>query len=150
MLTRLMDLVVLVAELSQNSDRTYRRLDKELIRRGYSAVEVEQAMFWFSSRADTPERERIQPASGSVRVPSELERMSVSGESFGYLLRLLNLGIMDIDQFERVIARAIPVGPEKIHMGEIKAIACSVVFNRDLGDVEDEFLDHFDDDIPTT
>jgi uncharacterized protein Smg (DUF494 family) len=151
MLTRLMDLVVLVAELSQNSDRSYRDLDKELSRRGYSAVEIEQAVFWFSSRGDTPERSRIdRVGSGAVRVPSELERMSLSSGCYGYLLRLLNLGIMDLEQFERVIARAIPVGPEKIHLGEIKAIACSVVFNRDLSEVEDEFLDQLDDDIPTT
>lgn len=150
MLTRLMDLVVLVAELSQNSDKSYRDLDKELVTRGYSPEEIEQAMFWFSSRGDTPERERIQMPSGAVRVPSELERMSLSGESYGYLLRLLNLGIVDLDQFERVIARAIPVGPEKIHLNDVKMIACSIVFNRDLGEVEDEFLDQFDDDLPTT
>jgi uncharacterized protein Smg (DUF494 family) len=145
-----MDLVVLVAELSQNSDKSYRDLDKELVTRGYSPEEIEQAMFWFSSRGDTPERERIQMPAGAVRVPSELERMSVSGESYGYLLRLLNLGIVDLDQFERVIARAIPVGPEKIHLNDVKMIACSIVFNRDLGEVEDEFLDQFDDDLPTT
>lgn len=150
MLTRLMDLVVLVAELSQNSDKSYRDLDKELSTRGYSPEEIEQAMFWFTSRGDTPERERVQMPSGAVRVPSDLERMSLSEESFGYLLRLLNLGIMDLDQFERVIARAIPVGPEKIHLNDVKAIASAVVFNRDLGEVEDEFLDQFDDDLPTT
>lgn len=151
MLTRLMDLVVLVAELSQNSDRSYRDLDKELARRGYSATEIEQAVFWFSSRGDTPERARIdRVGTSSVRVPSELERVSLSGECYGYLLRLLNLGIMDLEQFERVMARAIPVGPEKIHVNEIKAIACSVVFNRDLSEVEDEFLDQLDDDITTT
>ena len=150
MLTRLMDLVVLVAELSQDSDKSYRQLDKELVGRGYSLEEIEKAVFWFASRGETPERERIQPSSGAVRVPSELERMSVSQESYGYLLRLLHLGIVDLDQFERVIARAIPVGPEKIHLNEIKAIACAVVFDRDVGEVEDEFLDHFDDDLPTT
>jgi hypothetical protein len=57
---------------------------------------------------------------------------------------------VDLDQFERVIARAIPVGPEKIHLNDVKMIACSIVFNRDLGEVEDEFLDQFDDDLPTT
>jgi uncharacterized protein Smg (DUF494 family) len=146
----LMDLVVLVAELSQNSDKSYRDLDQELTTRGYTPEEIAQAMFWFSSRGDTPERERVQLPSGAVRVLSDMERMSVSGESYGYLLRLLNLGIMDLDQFERVISRAIPVGPEKIHINEVKAIACSVVFNRDLGEVEDDFLDQFDDDVPTT
>lgn len=150
MLTRLMDLVVLVAELSQSSDKSYRDLDKELTTRGYTPEEIEQAMFWFSSRGDTPERERIVMPTGAVRVASELERMSLSRESYGYLLRLLNLGIVDLEQFERVIARAIPVGPEKIRLSDVKAIACSVVFNRDLGEVEDEFLDQFDDDVPTT
>jgi uncharacterized protein Smg (DUF494 family) len=74
----------------------------------------------------------------------------MSRDCYGYLLRLLNLGIMDLEQFERVVARAIPVGPEKIQLGEIKAIACAVVFNRDLSEVEEDFLEHFDDDLPTT
>lgn len=151
MLIRLMDLVVLVAELSQSRDASYHDLDKELTRRGYTTEEIEQAVFWYSSRGDDLGRDRIAPVDPrAVRVIGEFERISISSDCYGYLMRLLNLGIMDLEQFERAIARAIPVGPEKMELNDIKAIACSVVFNRDLGDVEEEFLDQFDDDALTT
>jgi hypothetical protein len=60
MWTRLMDLVVLVAEMSRGADRHHVELDKELTRRGYSADEIGHAVFWLSSvrRCATPARGR--------------------------------------------------------------------------------------------
>jgi uncharacterized protein Smg (DUF494 family) len=151
MLSRLMDLVVLVAELTKENDRSYKDLDQELATRGYSPDEIERAVFWYSSRGDSLEEEKIELHSKySVRVLSEWERLSLCSECYGYLLRLLNLGIIDDEQFEKIIARAIPVGPEKIQLNDVKAIACSILFNRDPGDLEDDFIDFIDEDLPTT
>ena len=151
MLSRLMDLVVLVAELSTENDKSYKDLDQELAERGYAPEEIERAVFWYSSRGEVPEAEKFElHGRHSVRVLSEWERMSLCSECYGYLLRLLNLGIIDDEQFEKIIARAIPVGPEKIQLNDVKAIACSVIFNRDPGELEDELVDFFDEDLPTT
>jgi uncharacterized protein Smg (DUF494 family) len=137
-----MDLVMLVAEISQSADRTHVELDKELSSRGYSADEIEHAVFWFSSRPDW--REAVRRRSGTVRVPSEFERMSLSTGAFDYMFRLLNLGIIDGRQFETILARAIPVGAEKVHVDDVKQIACSVIFDRDAGEVDEDALDRFD------
>jgi uncharacterized protein Smg (DUF494 family) len=151
MLNRLMDLVVLVAELSQNSKKTFKELDHELMLRGYSPEEIEQAVFWFTSRRDVLDDDRIEPEERrTVRVLSEWERLSLHSDCYGFLLRLLNLGIIDDEQFEKIIARSIPIGPEKIYLNEVKAIACSVIFNKDMGEIEEDFFDQFDEDIPTT
>jgi len=145
-----MDLVVLLAELSQGHDRNYRSLDDELRQRGYSEREIEQAMFWYTSREEPGEVDAVFPRpTRSLRVLSDFERMSISGESYGFLLRLLNLGIIDLDQFERVIARSIPVGPEKIELGDVKAIASSVIFNREMDEVEEDLFEAFDEDAPS-
>lgn len=151
MLSRLMDLVVLVAELSQSTDRKYKNLGQELATRGYSSDEIEQAVFWYSSRRDVSSDDDsiVTLSERPVRVLSEFERMSMSSDSYGYLLRLMNLGLIGVEQFERIMARAIPVGPEKTGLSEVKAIACSVVFNRDAHDFDDEF-DQFDEDVATT
>ena len=96
MLSRLMDLVVLVAELTQDSDKAYKNLDQELMMRGYSAEEIEQAVFLYSSRGEGEDREKPELHNkSSVRVLSEWERLSLSSECYGYLLRLLNLGIVN-------------------------------------------------------
>jgi uncharacterized protein Smg (DUF494 family) len=162
MLTRLMDLVVLVAEMSQEKDRSYRELDAELVSQGYTSAEIEQAVFWFSSLqdAEVPAEGRgtetvtsgpIQTISQRpVRVLSEFERMSVDAESYGFMLRLLNLGILSLDQFEQVIARAIPVGPEKIRLSDVKTIASAVLFNRETDDGEYDSMSWFDDEESAT
>lgn len=151
MLNRLMDLVVLVAELTRDSDKSHKDLDQELMMRGYSPEEIERAVFWYSSRGEIVEEEKIELHSkNSIRVLSEWERLSLCGDCYGYLLRLLNLGIVSGEQFERIIARAIPVGPEKIQLNDVKTIACSVIFNREPGEFEDDVFDFFDEDIPTT
>lgn len=152
-----MDLVVLVAELSQSDDKSYQDLDRELSKRGYSSEEIEQAVFWFSSNHDANRSDDSvltdaieMHGERPLRVLSEFERMSIGSESYGFLLRLLNLGIIDLDQFERIIARSIPVGPEKIHMSDVKAIACAVVFNKDVHEVEEDLFDQFDEDVSAT
>lgn len=151
MLSRLMDLVVLVAELNRKSDKSFKDLDQELTLRGYSPEEIEQAVFWLSSRAEAFEEEKVEVGGkGTVRVLSEWERMSLRSDCYGFLLRLQNLGIIDGEQFEKIIAQSIPVGPEKIQLNEVKAIACSVIFNRDIKEFDEDVFDHFDDDLPTT
>lgn len=140
MWTRLMDLVVLVAEISRSADRDAVQLDKELAERGYSSDEIEHAVFWYSSRPDGVRGMRT----GAVRVLSDFERMSLSTEAFDYIFRLLNLGIIDGRQFETILARAIPVGTEKVHMDDVKEIACSVIFDREPGEGDEEFFDRFD------
>ena len=141
MWTRLMDLVLLVAEMSRSADRRPVELDRELTRRGYSSEEIEHAMFWITSR---PEASRVTTRPN--RVLSEFERMSLSTEAYDYLFRLQNLGIIDGRQFETILARAIPVGAEKVHVEDVKGIACSVIFNKDMGDVDEEAFDRFDTD----
>lgn len=151
MLSRLMDLVVLVAEIAQDNDRSYRDLDQELATRGYTQDEIDRAVVWYTTRGDVLEEEEvIQHGKDSFRVLSTWERMSLNSECYGYLLRLLNLGIVDGDHFEKIIARAIPVGPEKVQLNDVKAIACSVLFTRDTGEFEDELIDFLDDGISAT
>jgi Smg protein len=139
-----MDLVVLVAEMSRRADRTHVELDKELTSRGYSAQEIEHAMFWVSSRPESTARDG-RPVR-ATRVLSEFERMSLSTDAYGYLFRLQNLGLVDRRQFETILARAIPVGADKVGVEDVKTIAYSVIFDKDAGELEEEVLGRFDAD----
>jgi uncharacterized protein Smg (DUF494 family) len=142
MWTRLMDLVVLVAEISRSAEVSSIELDRELLSRGYSADEIEHAVFWFSSRSEWHGADR--PRGGSFRVLSDFERMSLSTEAFDYMFRLLNLGIIGGRQFETIVARAIPVGTEKVEVEDVKEIACSVIFDREAGEGDEDVFDRFD------
>ena len=72
MWTRLMDLVVLVAEMSRAADRRHVEFDKELSSRGYSSDEIGHAVFWFTSRPAPGEAHFAK----SIRVLSEFERLA--------------------------------------------------------------------------
>ena len=142
MWTRLMDLVVLVAEMSRGADRRHVELDKELSRHGYSADEIGHAVFWFSSRPAPGDAHRPR----AVRVLSEFERLSLSTDAYGYLYRLQNLGLVDARQFETIVARAIPMGADKVDLEDVKSIAYAVIFEKDAGEMEEDMLGGFDAD----
>lgn len=143
MWTRMMDLVVLVAEMSRRADRTHIEFGKELSSRGYSSDEIEHAVFWFSSRSESSLDGR---RGRTTRVLSEFERMSLSTEAYGYLYRLQNLGLVDARQFETIVARAIPVGADKVNLEDVKVIAYSVIFDKDEADLEEDVFGLFDAD----
>jgi uncharacterized protein Smg (DUF494 family) len=151
MVNRLMDLLVLVVELTRKSDKSFRELDKELIHLGYSTEEIEQAVFWVSSQWPRVERgatkEAVRP---STRVLSPWETMGLSADAYSYLLRLQNLGILDEDQFERIMYRILPFRGEKLDLGDIKALAGAVVFDLGSEEFDDELLNMLDDDIRVT
>jgi hypothetical protein len=78
---------------------------------------------------------------------SAYERMSLSTEACDYLFRLRNLGIIDGRQFETILARAIPVGAEKVHVDDVKDIACTLLFDSDAGDLDEDAPDRTDSDV---
>ncbi len=148
-MSRLMDLVVLVTELIQENEKTYKEIDQELIHRGYSSDEIEQARFWMAANAGGA-GVALRKSQNVVRVLSRWEQMSLGSEASGYLLRILNLGIIDLEQFEQIMTRIIPVGPEKIPLSEVKAIASAIVFDPFGKELESELFDDIDDEIPSS
>jgi len=146
MTSRLMDLVVLLAELSQDPDRSREDLDDELITRGYSPQEIDQAVGWILKKRETLERrERPEEGRRALRVLSEWERLSLGEEAHRFLLKLCNLGLIDQDQLEGILAQVAPYQPERVDLAELKAIASSVVFNLPLGDYDEEALEELED-----
>jgi Smg protein len=141
MVNRMIDLVVLVAEMSRREGKSLRELDQALEELGYSSKEIEQAMFWLSSqnRSTIPGAARI--AKPSHRVLSPWESACLDTEAYGYLLHLQNLGIIDQEQFEKIVTRILPIGGEKLPLGELKTLAGAVIFNVGAEDYDEETLD---------
>jgi len=151
MVSRLMDLVVLVAELSQHGGKAFTELDDELALRGYSPEEIDQAFFWISSQARPfGDQEQTTAACPSHRVLSPWESMCLDADSYGYLLRLQNLGIIDIEEFDKIITRILPFGGEKMPLAEFKTLVGSVIFDVNGEDADDDGLDIFDENNQLT
>lgn len=141
MISRLMDLVLLLAEMHENDERCHKDIGNELTLKGYTTEEIDQALSWISSNkvaahSSYPDMTK----SGGQRILTNWERVSLGGESQRYLLRLLNLGIIDHQQLERIMVRIAPFSMEKTDFDDVKTIACSVIFNTFPYDLEDEEL----------
>ena len=149
-MSRLMDLVVLVTELIRENDKSYKEIDQELILRGYSSEEIEQARFWMTAKPIGTSDDSFPTGNNVVRILNRWEQMSLDAESYGYLLRLMNLGIIDIEQFERIMMRVSPIGSEKIPLSDLKAIAGGVVFEQFGRDFENELFEELDDEITSS
>lgn len=142
-----MDLVVLVTELTKKNDKSYKEINNELNLKGYSSDEIEQARFWLAATSMGRHQGNFPTGRNVVRVLNKWEQMSLDNESYGYLLQLWNLGIVDIEQFEKIMLQLIPVGSEKIPLSEVKAIASAVVFNQFNTDHDGELFADWDDDF---
>ena len=146
-----MDLVVLVAELSQTNEKSFKELDKELLHRGYSSEEIEQALFWMSSQwHPVDQRSHGSLTRPAFRVLSPWEMMCLDNECYGYLLRLQNLGIIDADQFERIMRRVVPYSGDRLQLSDIKALAGMVIFHLGSDDPDDDLFHALDDEIQLT
>ena len=151
MVNRLMDLVVLVAEMSQQNDKSFKELDKELVHRGYSSEEIEQALFWISSQWQPLDRAaKAALSAGGHRVLSPWEAHCLDPDAYGFLLRLGNLGIIDGEQLDRILERITPMVSGRVSLADIKSIAGAVIFGLSAEDLEDDLFQAFDDDIQAT
>lgn len=146
MISRLMDLVLLLAELNERDDRSMKDIGKELSLLGYTSEEITQAMSWISSNK-TASNTCVTDASrcGGQRVLTSWERACLGEEAQRYLLRLLNLGIIDQCQLDRILVRIAPFSMERTDFDDVKLIACSIIFNASAYDLDDQELKDLDE-----
>lgn len=150
MVSRLIDLVVLVAEMSQKSDKSLHDLDKELVHLGYSSEEIEHALFWMSAQWKPRAGASRGVGRPAFRVLSSWEVEGLSPDAHNYILRLYRLGLIDEDQLEQVLCRIEPTGGIRLGLGDIKDLAGDVMFNLGGDGIEDEAFHELDEENQET
>lgn len=60
------------------------------------------------------------------------ERLIISGEAYGYLLELLNIGILDSKQMERIIENIMLNMSERIDLAKMKEIVGKQMFDSSM------------------
>jgi uncharacterized protein Smg (DUF494 family) len=119
-------------------------LSVELINQGYTETEISVAYSWVLDRYEIfNERSHDQFPSEhfSSRVLTQYERMQYSSEAYGYLLKLLNLQVIDDQQFESILDRASVFGPSSVSLDQIKVVTSAVLFNEVLDEEDQVQLD---------
>jgi len=103
--------------------------------KGYSSSEIKSAMFWLIDRKNSL-NESFEATGGSrssytFRVLNEIESSIITPPAHGYLIQLLELGLISEIELERVLERATSFGLASVGIREIEAIASVVLLETD-------------------
>ncbi len=136
MRNRILEIVVFLMDfMREHSERQSAPDDIsiELKDMGYSDTEINTAYNWFLEQFNSSIEEyyRDFPENpNSIRVLTDEERMQLSSESYGFLLKLLNNRILNAEQFETILERVLLLIGETIDVDRMKIIVSSVLFKE--------------------
>ena len=102
----------------------------ELSEAGFSTAEIRKAFDWLDDLA----RQRPAPgqsrSNGPTRVFHGTELDKLDTESRGFLLFLEQHGILDADQRELVVDRAMALDQDELDLDDLKWVVLMVLFNQ--------------------
>ncbi len=102
----------------------------ELTEAGFSTAEIRRAFDWLDALA----RQRPAPGQprhdGPTRVFHGAELDKLDTESRGFLLFLEQHGVLDADQRELVLDRAMALDQEELELDDLKWVVLMVLFNQ--------------------
>jgi uncharacterized protein Smg (DUF494 family) len=82
---------------------------------------------------------------GSVRILTDIERARLTPEAHGFMLKLVNVGILNGEQFEAVLDRLTLSGQRMITPEQVKLVVSAVMFNE-YGSTDRNPLNDFSSD----
>jgi uncharacterized protein Smg (DUF494 family) len=79
---------------------------------------------------DTPETyfSKFSKEPFSHRILTSTERQQISADAYGFLLKLRNFSLLDDEQFEASIERAVQLGSYPVTESQMKLLVSSVIF----------------------
>ena len=105
-------------------------LMNELIEAGFSNAEVRKAFDWLDTLARQRPSSGQPRANGPTRVVHGAELDKLDRESRGFLLFLEQNGILDADQRELVLDRAMALDQDELELDDLKWVVLMVLFNQ--------------------
>jgi uncharacterized protein Smg (DUF494 family) len=131
---RILEIVFYLVQYVRSHDGTLAHLDdisRSLKNLGFTDSEISSAYGWFLEEVQSRgEKFIFSNDIGKIapRVFSELERQQIVTEAQGYLIQLYQMGLLNEDDFEQVVERALMMSPDKIDLEAMKMLASTVLF----------------------
>ncbi|RKZ31985.1 hypothetical protein DRQ36_00125 [bacterium] len=135
---RMLDIVVILAERFRRDRKLFsnpKSIRDELIERGYMPEDIDRAIQWASNSLE-------YPVGNSTRILSAYERSQFTSDGCGLLLKLRNLGLLNDEHLELIIARSILMDEGPIDAEGIRSMA--MIFLFDLKNHESGFPIYLD------
>ena len=105
-------------------------LQAGLIQAGFSPTEISKAFDWLEELANQRPGPAEPRANGPVRVFVEAELDRLDRECLGFLMFLEQHGVLDADQRELVIDRAMALDQDEVDLDDLKWVVLMVLFNQ--------------------
>ena len=105
-------------------------LQAGLIQAGFSPAEISKAFDWLEELANQRPTLAEPRANGPVRIFVEAEFDRLDRECLGFLMFLEQHGVLDADQRELVIDRAMALDQDEVDLDDLKWVVLMVLFNQ--------------------
>ena len=128
-------LVYLLSELHrERACKNKVNLTSNLILKGYTETEINLAFAWIFNHLHYPPRGNDEDsysfAEDMDNYP-DADQLIISPEAYGYLLHLLDLGIIKDNDVEMFVERALAYGKNDINVDDLKSIVASIIFGME-------------------
>ncbi len=119
----LLDLLLVIGERSSQGEQMGEIMEG-LLGAGYDPQEIDMALSYFVNKMNREKKESL-----GLRVLSSEEKRCVTQESYGYLLRLMSMGILDDEDFEDIMTE-VTLHRRPLNFEEVKEIVLGVVLDE--------------------
>ena len=105
-------------------------LQQGLLQAGFSPAEINKAFDWLDELAEQRPSTADARVGGPVRVFVEAEFDRLDRECLGFLMFLEQHGVLDADQRELVMDRAMALDQDEVDVDDLKWVVLMVLFNQ--------------------
>ena len=102
----------------------------ELTQAGFSPAEIHKAFDWLDALAEQRPAAAEPRVGGAVRVYAGPELDKLDADCRGFLLFLEQHGVLDADQRELVLDRALALNQDELEIDDLKWVVLMVLFNQ--------------------
>jgi Smg protein len=124
---RIIDIILyLVTQIRQKTP--IEQIDiKRLVSDGYTDAEIGAAFSWLADRTDYGHYDPLTRPRTTFRVLHESERMLFRQDAYGYMLQLVEIGLLSDIEFEIIINRAQMAGISSLVIMEVKEMISTLL-----------------------
>lgn len=133
---RIIEIIVYALQRFQEDKRKDIQLDltSELSSQGYTDSEINLSFSWIYNHLKKNSSDKKQLLDTELIEDMEFsnsESPTLTDEAYGYLIQMIQLGILSEYQVDQVLEKALVSGEEYINMDKIKSYIVNIIFDSD-------------------
>jgi uncharacterized protein Smg (DUF494 family) len=133
---RIIEIIVnLLSEMQQERKHKDKvDLTHDLMLKGYTEIEINLAFTWIFGHLKQAAPDNMNDI---VELPleiddfPEIDKLVISPDAYGFLIQLIQLGVIKDIELEIFVERALAYGKDDLNVDDLKSIVASILFDLD-------------------